>query len=159
MAKPTTQLTTGSALTNLQMAMDCLALRKRGRSPAAISQQLGIPASTVRRYIEDAVTSLEGVKSEDAAHAREIELARLDDLYEVMHEKALRGDTRAVSACMHIMERRAKLAGLDKPSVVERHITISDVIPLENLSEAAKQYVARLHSIDAEVVEVTNDQD
>lgn len=157
MAKNNIVKTSAVVLAELQTAMDCLELRKRGVSVSKISTQLGVPVAVVRRYIEEAVTNLECIKAEDAVYAREIELARLDELYGPMYDKALRGDTRALQACLSIMERRARLAGLDKPSVVEKHITLSEVIPLDNLTEAARQYVARLEAIDAEVVEVPNE--
>lgn len=155
----------GSAavLAKMQLTMDCLDLRKRGFSIPAVAQRLGISPTAVRKHIEDAVTSMEAVKSEDAAHLRELDLARLDELYIPMHEKAIRGDPRALQACLSIMERRARLAGMDKPTVVEKHITLSEVIPQEQLTLAAQQYLASLREVggpvilDANAVEVASE--
>lgn len=157
----------GSAamLAKIQLTMDCLDLRKRGFSIPAVAQKLGIPPAAVRQHIEDAVTSLESVKSENASQLRELDLARLDELYIPMHEKAIRGDARALQACLAIMERRARLAGMDKPTVVEKHVTLSEVIPQEQLTQAAQQYLASLREVggpvvldaDAKTIEVSDD--
>jgi hypothetical protein len=45
--------------------------------------------------------------------AQRLEEARLDDLQEGIWDKALAGDSRAVEVALKVLERRAKLLGLD----------------------------------------------
>lgn len=50
---------------------------------------------------------------------RELELARLDTLQQAIWPKAMSGDPRAIEAALKILDRRAKLLGLDSPVRLE----------------------------------------
>lgn len=56
---------------------------------------------------------------ESVEEARQLELMRLDELMYALWERALEGDLSAVACLLKIMDRRAKLLGLDKPEKVE----------------------------------------
>jgi hypothetical protein len=57
---------------------------------------------------------------EAATELREIELQRLDRMFLGLWAKSRAGDEKAVAASIRIMERRAKLLGLDAPAQVEQ---------------------------------------
>lgn len=65
--------------------------------------------------------------AESAADVKDIELARLDELYSRIYPVALGTDTlppdvRAVDRVLRIMERRAKMIGIDVPTDLDREI-------------------------------------
>jgi hypothetical protein len=56
---------------------------------------------------------------EEAVHVRDLELQRLDALYLVAYAEVEDGNIPAIDRCLRIMERRAKLLGLDAAEKVE----------------------------------------
>lgn len=111
-------------------ALQALELRKAGATYEAIARQCGYSGkgaayNAVQR-------ELQRTMQEPADDVRQLELLRLDDLYRAMIPKALRGDkdsTWYVDRCLNIMDRRAKLLGLDaRPDVTSAQMTI---IPIE----------------------------
>ena len=61
-----------------------------------------------------------------ADELREQEIDRIDRLQVAVWPSAMKGDTRAVLTIIRLMERRAKLLGLDKPIKIEQDITTWD---------------------------------
>lgn len=61
-----------------------------------------------------------------ADELREQEIDRLDRLQVAVWPSAMKGDTRAILTIIRLMERRAKLLGLDKPIKIEQEITTWD---------------------------------
>ena len=94
-----------------ERALQALTLRKAGASYEAIARQCGY-ASRSGAY-QAVQRELRRTMQEPAEDVRQLELARLDDLYRAMVPKALKGDTWSVDRCLKIMERRALLLGLD----------------------------------------------
>lgn len=56
---------------------------------------------------------------ESVEEARQLELMRLDEMQFAIWDRALNGELSALSCVLKIMDRRAKLLGLDKPEKVE----------------------------------------
>jgi hypothetical protein len=56
---------------------------------------------------------------ESVDEARKLELMRLDELQFCLWDRAINGDLPAANCVLKIMDRRAKLLGLDKPEKVE----------------------------------------
>jgi hypothetical protein len=56
---------------------------------------------------------------ESIEEARQLELMRLDELQVAVWDRAINGDLPAAHCVLKIMDRRAKLLGLDKPGKVE----------------------------------------
>jgi hypothetical protein len=52
---------------------------------------------------------------ESVEEARQLELMRLDEMQFAVWDRAINGDLPALSCVLKIMDRRAKLLGLDKP--------------------------------------------
>jgi hypothetical protein len=93
-------------------AQRALALRASGATLAAIGAELGISdvaaGKLIRRALDKAYT--------EAAHElRTIEGARLDALQHAHWDAALAGDVPATHVVVKVMERRARLFGLDAP--------------------------------------------
>lgn len=93
-------------------------LRIQGATFAEIGKLLTPPVteSWARRLV---VQALESSRPENVAQLRKLEQERLDRLIFAVWAKALRGDTQAVLSVLRIMERRAKLLGLDAPMKID----------------------------------------
>jgi hypothetical protein len=91
-------------------------LRAAGATFREIGEALGIDATTARRHILD---TLDRAAYEDATLMRTLEGERLDRLQRGLWAAATSGDTDAARTVVRIMERRAKLFGLDSPTKIE----------------------------------------
>src|SRR5579863_52589 len=89
-----------------------LALRTQGWTLKQIGEQEGVSNVRIHQLI---VIALAQLVSEPGEEMRRLEQARLDDLQTAMWERAMNGDYAAIDRCLAIMERRAKLMGLDAP--------------------------------------------
>ncbi|MFK0045525.1 hypothetical protein ACIQU4_15630 [Streptomyces sp. NPDC090741] len=95
-------------------------MKINGHSYTEIAEQLGYSSrgsasSDVRRALEKHVIE-EGLAVEAW---RELELARLDILQKAIWNKAMDGDPRAIETALKILDRRAKLLGLDSAIKLE----------------------------------------
>lgn len=84
-----------------QEIADELGYKNRGTAYKALRRALG-------RTLQDSADNL-----------RELEAARLDQLQLGSWKAAMRGDPKAVANVLRVMERRAKLLGLDAPAKTE----------------------------------------
>ena len=104
-----------------------LNMRKSGATyrqiAAATIQHFGVeqlPKGYDERYAwMDVKAELDRIRdnvAEAAEQVRTLEAERLDKLFLAMYTQASKGNQGAVDRCLRIMERRAKLYGLDTPS-------------------------------------------
>jgi transposase len=94
-------------------------LRADGLSLAAIAEQLGVVVSTAAMYCNSYYSALAEEGKDASKAARELDLARLDRAILGLHQRIADGDTQAVQALVKVLDRRAKLLGLDAPSKQE----------------------------------------
>ena len=91
-------------------------LRIAGHTFDQIAQQLGLSSkSTAHRIYRRA---LDATVAEPAAELRQLEGARLDALQAQWWPRAVGGNVQAARIMLKIMERRARLFGLDAPQRV-----------------------------------------
>lgn len=95
----------------LPKQLQALELRKAGQSYTAIAQALGYRAR-VGAY-KAVMAALKKTLQEPADELRKVEVERLDDMLGEMWEK--RDRPLYIDRILKIMERRAKLLGLDAP--------------------------------------------
>ena len=92
--------------------LQALELRKAGVTYEVIATQLGYAnASGARKAV---VSALKATLREPAAELRELELARLDAMLLPLWRRVQSGDEKAIDRALRIMERRARLLGLDR---------------------------------------------
>jgi hypothetical protein len=114
-------------------ALKALDLRLAGASYRQIGVTLKV--SHVQAY-RDVTGMLHQYASEPAEKVREVELGRLDRLLLAHWEKATKGDGEATRLVLSIMDRRAKLLGLDAPQRIDISGWIREMAEREGLDPA-----------------------
>lgn len=113
-------LNTGAQKQKLQSQdqhIKALELRKQGYSYEDIAKACGYAS---RGAAHNAVSSaLKQTLREPADELRTLELERLDKIIRAMQPALDQGDTKAAACIIRVMERRAKLLGLDAAIKVE----------------------------------------
>ncbi len=124
----------------LQKEEQVLSLRRAGATYGAIAQQLGYAnrSSAHAAYARALAREI----APNIREVRELEAARLEQLQLGIWGKAMAGDVRAAEVVVKIMERRAKLFGLDAPIT---HVV--EVITEDMLDRAIQQLEAELGAI------------
>lgn len=125
-------------------------LRRNGYSYEEIGARLGVKPKTAWAYVNHYLTTAITDPGEDI---RKIELHRLDDLFIRARLHVEDGDPmvslRAVDRCLHIMERRSKMLGLDVPQKVDLGPWLEEFakqqgLPVGDAFEVAQRLVAEL---------------
>ena len=86
-----------------------------GAQYADIGVSMGISRQAAWMLVKKSLEATRKETGESADLLRELELQRLDKLYLAMNKQAEQGNQGAVDRCIRIMERRARLVGLDAP--------------------------------------------
>lgn len=104
------------AVESAARASECLRLRSLGYTLDAIAARVGLTIPGVTNAIKYASNRLPKV---NALRLRDVEFLKLDQLEAVWLPAAMAGDCKAAVVALKIMERRAKLFGLDAPTKYE----------------------------------------
>lgn len=100
---------------------EAFALRKAGHDYNYIAAKIGKSRKTACQYVLDELARLAHEVAEDADDVRQIEVQRLDDMFNVAFVKAIKGDLKAMEQVVKIMDRRAKFLGLDSATKLAGH--------------------------------------
>jgi hypothetical protein len=119
-------------------------LRIEGKTYREIGQELGVTPTRARQLVAEALAALQKDTSESAEELRRLELDRLDQLQSGLWEEAAGGNLKAVGAALKIMERRARLVGLDAPTRTENTHGYS---ALDQMTDAELETEAKRHGI------------
>ncbi|MEN6535335.1 MAG: hypothetical protein ABFD89_16845 [Bryobacteraceae bacterium] len=119
-----------------------LDLRMAGKTYRRIATELGISPAGAFKVLDRALARLRQQTSEVAERLLQIELERLDALQLAQWDKATDGDLRAVDAVLRIMERRARLLGLDAP--VENRLDVD--FPRGDIDAEIEQLLCKVAS-------------
>lgn len=109
---------------NIDRAMS---LRLENMSYREIAKEMGVAKGTAHRYVRAAVKLLQEKYSEKAEMIVVLEMNKLDKLEKALQKEARKGDIKASTTILKIMERRARLIGLDAPARTEVKIDTVDV--------------------------------
>lgn len=111
--------TSKAKVARLLWLQQAVKMRLAGATMQEIADQIGKARETVSRAI---LEFMDRVRTENEAEARvlrDMELARLDRLMLAQWTPACAGDINAASMVLRIMERRARMQGLDAAVKVE----------------------------------------
>ena len=98
-------------------------LRRGGLPWDIIGERVGLSASGAHRAYERSLTR---VVVEDVQAIRQVETERLDLAQSAIWGKVLQGDNPSIQNLLRIMERRAKLLGLDQPTRIQAEVITYD---------------------------------
>jgi hypothetical protein len=99
-------------------AANALELRIAGATYRQIGAQLGVSEKAAYYDVNDELGRLDPVIKGQAERLRDLENARLDRLHVALAAGIKAGQPAAVMATVRVMERRAKLNGLDAPTKI-----------------------------------------
>ena len=114
--------------------LQALDLRLAGASYRQIGATLGVSHVQAMRDVSKMVSEY---ASEPADEVRNAELARLDKLMLAHWPQATRGDIKSTTMVLQIMDRRARLLGLDAPQRIDITGWIRDMAKREGLDPDA----------------------
>lgn len=103
-------------ITAAETRLLALELRKSGMTYQQIADEIGISVSGAFKHVSKALATFRAKAAEEAETVAALEAERLDSLHQALWPKAIQGDMPAVDRVLKIMERRAKLYGLDAPT-------------------------------------------
>ena len=139
--KPTVEL--------IELRIKAIELRKSGATYEQIALALGY-ASRGAAY-NAVMAGLMMAISEPAESVREMEAMRLDALLLGLWQKARSGDLQVIDRVLKIMDRRARLLGLDAPAKIEtdntgtvKHEHDHKVIEIEQPSDERAAEILRI---------------
>lgn len=92
------------------------ALYAEGLSAAAIAERLSLSVSTVYRDLRDLLEGWAADHAELVNFYAEEQLRRTEELYMALLPGIQRGSPRAIEVALKVLERQAKLLGLDAPA-------------------------------------------
>jgi hypothetical protein len=108
----------------LDRELKVLELRRAGLTWQRIAEQVGY-ADHSGAYLAYK-RALKRVLQQPAEELRQAEIDRLDRLQLAAWPNAMKGDNSAIATVLRIMERRAKLMGLDMPVKIAQDVTVWD---------------------------------
>lgn len=115
-----------------QKRAEILELRKAGMTFPAIAKAMGYKdhSGVVKAYQK----AMHETLAQPANEIRELEVARLDQMWQTWYPKAVGGNAGALDRCLRIMERRARLLGLDAPTQMRLMVDDQTAREIEELS-------------------------
>lgn len=93
-------------------------LREAGASYRAMADAMGMSINGVRSLLLRACGRLVQNSKEKVDEIVAMEIRRLDKMFLAVYPAACGGDLQAIDRALRIMERRARLEGLDKPTKI-----------------------------------------
>ncbi|MEO1082405.1 MAG: hypothetical protein AAFY29_22815 [Pseudomonadota bacterium] len=94
---------------------EAVRLRKRGKTYQFIADELGITKQSAHAAVQKAMKEIRTRRMEDTETLLTLELERLDMLLDALWDKAMNGQHMPIDRILKIMERRARLLGIDAP--------------------------------------------
>ncbi|MGV9668648.1 helix-turn-helix domain-containing protein [Nocardia niigatensis] len=103
--------TDADAINRQKRVARALQLRETGANYRQISQALDISMSTAHKYVKQAMAE---IVREPAESVLQLELSRCDVMLLSIWKSVTKGDLQAIDRALRIMDRRAKLTGVDQ---------------------------------------------
>ena len=129
-----------------------MSLRLKGWTVGEIAKEMGLSLGSIHNYLKKGIDEYDKRNTQSCAQLVKMEEARLDKLLAAWWDRSVGYDIsnrdgsvshvppdgKAVDVVMRVMERRAKLRGLDATQKAELTITYENM-PIEQLMERALQ--------------------
>lgn len=115
----------------LQRETEAMRLRVEGHNLEAIGKALGITPQGASKVLYRAFGKAHSELKEMAAHEAVVDFRRIEKLVKVIWPKAENGDLHAIDRVVRLLERKAKLLGLD--AAIKAELSGPDGAPLSPL--------------------------
>jgi predicted transcriptional regulator len=120
-----------------------LEMRREGMTYEAIGEAVGIAKQNASKIVKNALAKVEIAP---ALELLKLETERLDELQAVFYPKAIKGDVFAADRVLAIMDRRAKLLGLNAPEKkADEEAAAGATRVLDQLAATLDKMADRLH--------------
>lgn len=117
---PTTSKTASKRVVAADRRAKILELRKAGWTLAEIGKEMHIHPTRVHALLKDILKKLNDKMVDELQETITIEESRIDELLKAVWPKAKDGDVKATEMVLRLMERRARLRGLDRVEPSQR---------------------------------------
>ncbi len=128
--------TSPSRLEAAEKRIAVLRLRRDGLSYTEIGERLGIHRSRAHQIVTEEMGVLSKELAETREELRQLELERLDRMHQAVWASAEQGNHEAIDTVLKLMNRRAKLRGLDAPTASTAAVFSVPLTDGELLAEA-----------------------
>lgn len=119
-------------------------LRQQGMSVFEISEQLKVTEAVIKHGIKLSMAEAARlITDETRSELLAMEVGRLDSLQNAVWPAAMAGDTRAVDSALKIIDKRAKLLGLEEGFSESTSHTVVVAGDTQSYISALKQIAAR----------------
>lgn len=127
-----------------------------GHSYRSIANLMGVNVKTAYKYVQSEIIELREQTRDDAEAVRDIEVERCDELIMGLWPGATAGDPQVVAAVIRVMERRARLLGLDAPAKIDMKAALITPEEASKLSDdEIQQRIAQLFAVAGSVAALT----
>lgn len=125
---PFSKKTSPVAVNASERRKQALELRKKGYTYEEIGKEIHCTKLRAWKYVKRELDAIHAKTAETSEEVKTLELQKLDALYKAVFNRAIsfdeeeeteKVDLYAVDRCLRIMERKAKLLGLDSPEKLE----------------------------------------
>lgn len=137
--------TSAAKARKLEHQQKALELRRAGLGYVDIGARLGLGKSQAHRLVKAALAECIAAVNDEATQLKAEELSRLDGMLTGIWADARKGHLGAIEKVLKIMERRAKLLGLDAPT---RHALGGD----ENAPPIKSEHAHTMTDADLEAI-------
>ncbi len=129
-----------------------LNMRLHGLTFHEIARKLpeaGFRRVSVSRVYAIVAKSLRSCREPPARELRQLELLRLDQLQAAHYKAAMGGDATAIARVLSIMDRRAKLLGLDAGAEATASLDEARASLMKKLADLSRGQAAKASEVDA----------
>jgi hypothetical protein len=115
-----------------------MALRVAGKSYADIGAALGVSAQRAYQYVTEELGKAAKRRAESAEAMVRLESDRIDQLWAALWPQCQKGVPRAVEVAVRLLDRRARMLGLDQPAQLQSQVALMNLSPDALLDEGRR---------------------
>jgi len=128
-------------MNEIAKAYKAFQLRRAGAEYAEIGKAIGVRETTAYRLVQERLRQMRTETAEDLTAVRQIEIARCNQLFLSMYQRATEHkDPAAARVCLQAQQRLAALLGLDEPARL--NVTMTEGRDLDAEIRAAEEKAA-----------------
>lgn len=128
--------TSGVRITAAKRRIEAMQLRQQGFTYKEIAERLGCSTQRAHSIVQTEFERLRAEQNELAVNILRVATDRVESLFKVYYQKAMNGDRLAADMVIKLLDRQARLFGLDGPKKVEATVTVQSDDPARLMAQA-----------------------